>query len=210
MLQLESSCRARLKRHAEARSRRLLDRAVGSEGQHLRLQVVGGEELLGHQAGARPALPQQPGALAKLGHRHGAAGGERVVGRGDQHDRVLHEGLARQLAAGRRPAGYRHVELVVRDPAKHLLAVTHLERQVELGVQGREVPHQGRDYVLGGRRDRCDPKLAVYGCGRFPGGALSLVEQADHVGGVRREGLAGGPELDVAAHPLSQLDAELL
>src|SRR6185295_1392522 len=95
-LDLEMGRQARLQRDPEPRAGGLLDRAVGAERADRRMEIVAGEELLGHRARARALLAQQPGARSELLDGHPAALRERVVRRRDDDDRIVEEALAHE------------------------------------------------------------------------------------------------------------------
>ena len=78
-LDLEMRRQARLQRDAETRAGGLLDRAVGAERADRRVEIVAGEELLGHRARARALLAQQPRARSEL--LDAAPGGASRAGR---------------------------------------------------------------------------------------------------------------------------------
>ena len=208
-LELELDGRARLKRDAEPDARRLLDRSVGAEREDARLDAVRGEVLLAQDARARPRLAQQPRARGQLVHADPAALGQLVAGRGDEHPLVVHEGAPRQPAVLGHSAGDGDVDVVVGQALEDVGAVADVEADLELGMQLAEALDERRDEELARRRHRADAQRAVPAVGGLARRAAALVEQPEHVGGIRRVGGAGRRRAQRAPRALGQRDAEL-
>ena len=141
--------------------------------------------------------------------RDRAAAGERVVGRDDQRELVRQERLAGDALVLGRPAGDRDVDLVLEHAVEDGRAVRDLEGEVDLGVQRGEGAQQRRDDELGGGRDGDDPQAAHRDVGGLARRLPALLDQPEHVGGVRPERLAGRGQPDPAPDALGQVDAEL-
>ena len=207
-LDLEMRRQARLERDPEPGAGGLLDRPVRAERADRRVEVVGGQELLGHRACSRPLLAQQPRPRAELLDAHPPTFRERVVGRCDDDDRVVEESLGRERIIGR-PTTDRDVRPMRPQALEHALAVAHVDGERDLRMVRVEGLHELRRDVLAGGRHGADPQLRsrpVRGLTRRPG---ALIQQADDVGRVRREHPARGARTHVATDALCQVDSQL-
>ncbi len=200
---------ARLERQPEPEPHRLLDRAVRAERQGLRAQVVVGEELGDELARSRAGLAHQPHPLRELLGPHGLRAGELVAGSRDQRDRVLEEGVPGDPLVLGRPAGDRHVDLVLEHAVEDRGAVRDLEREVDLRVHRGEGAQQRGDDELGGGRDGDDAQRAHRDVRGLACSLLPLLDQPEDVGGVRTERVARGGQPDAAPDALGQVDPEL-
>ena len=134
---------------------------------------------------------------------------QRVVGRRDADDRVVHQRLGREALVRRRRARDGDVGGVAEHALEHVLAVADVERELDVGVRGGERAHERRHERLRRRRDRRDPQAAGGGGGRLVRRLAALVQEADHVRRVGLERGAGGGRPDAAPGALEQVAVEL-
>ena len=137
-LDLEMRRQPRLQRDAEARAGGLLDGAVGAEGAHRRVQVVAGEELLGHRARARALLAQQPRARSELLHAHAAR-----LASGSSGAVMTTIGLSRKRSATK-PSSAASADGDVgpmrAQPLEDALAIAHVDAERDLRMAGMRTP----------------------------------------------------------------------
>jgi hypothetical protein len=97
----------------------------------------------------------------EIAHPDAPAAGERVVGRGGQHERVVEERRGRHQRVGHREHHEGQVDLARRDLGHQLVRARLHHRQVDAGVAGME-GHQGRGQCAGDearrRPDRQRPR----------------------------------------------------
>ena len=103
------------------------------------------EELLAQRARPRPRLAQEPGPVGERARRHGAGRRGRIVSAGDADDAVLEQRLGDEALVGGRLAGDGHVGEVTRHALEHVLAVAHIQRELDVRVTQGELPHQRGD-----------------------------------------------------------------
>ncbi len=194
---------------AEPGDHRLLDGLVGADlHADARLDAVLLQEALGDAARARARLAHQDGLAGNLLRLDVVPLGERMIGRRDQHLRMLADQRAFDLDAFRRPAHHRHVETAGPERGDGVFAVADDQLDVDAGMLAREGRQHLRREIFRGR-DHAD---------RHPS-ARQRLERGNAGGAVGEHGLdllgagqqfaAGGGEGEMAAVALEQRQSGL-
>jgi len=141
--------------------------------------------------------------------RDAVAAGERMVGGGDDHERVAREGFRRSVELARRPAHDHQVELVRTEELHDLLAVGDGELDRHFRVGRRECRKQCRGEILR-RAHRAQLQHAAL---QSPHGGERLAgfpQQLRDLSRVAQELHAGGREADLAPELLEERHADFL
>ncbi len=164
---------------------------------------MAGEEALDHAARAGTLLAQQEGLFRQLFRLDLAGARQRMRGRGDHHQRILHEGFGAHVRAYRGLAHDGEVGDIFGDLFDDGVAIGHRQADLDLGVRLDEPGQQLRHEIVGGA-DYGDVQVAALQPFHLVEHRLHLLHELQHRARIAQQLDTGVGQVEFLADLLEQ------
>lgn len=134
---------------------------------------------------------------------------QRMIGRRDEHHRMLREFDRMRAQLLRRATHHREIDFMRREHPDDVVAVADLEVRLHVRPRRGEFHEQRRNQVFG-RRDRADAQRAAEIARQRGDFVTGFAPQMQDLARIARDDLAGRRQLHAASHTLQQGGADRL